>query len=121
MVKKLFILFTFLNFCGSVSFGTDSYVSDKCYKSGYSFRDPLVQQYINDYEVLINDYIMALKEKDHEKLQILTTTSQEFPQKVFEIGERIDNPEEAKKLNDEITEIVTCFADKTSYIFTEND
>ena len=59
VIKKLSSLFVFLSFCGSIVFG-----ADQCYKNKYSYKDSLVQQYIDDYRALLPLYIEALNEKN---------------------------------------------------------
>ena len=62
MIKKLFTLFVFLSFCGSTGFG-----ADQCYKNKYSYKDSLVQQYVDDYRALLPLYTEAINEKNTEK------------------------------------------------------
>lgn len=66
VIKKLFTLFVFLSFCGSIGFG-----ADQCHKNKYSYKDSLVQQYVDDYRALLPLYTEAINEKTLKKYIIL--------------------------------------------------
>ena len=111
VIKKLFVLFVFLNFFGSIVLG-----ADECYKNKYSFKDSLVQQYVDDYRVLFPLYIEALNEKNTEKLQNLSVSAQELGERSTIVSERLTDPKEAQKFSDEMTEIAECLVNKLSDI-----
>ena len=111
VIKKLFTLFVFLSFCGSIGFG-----ADQCYKNKYSYKDSLVQQYVDDYRALFPLYIEALNEKNTEKLQNLSVSAQELGERSTIVSERLTDPKEAQKFSDEMTEIAECLVNKLSDI-----
>lgn len=115
-MKKLFILFVFLNFYVSIGFGADIYVPAQCYEKKHSFRDPLVQQYIDDYRVLMISYSRNFSENDPEKMQNLTVSAQELGKKAPVIAERLTDPEEIQKFNDEISGMSSCFTNEITDI-----
>ena len=111
MIKKLFFLFVFSNFFGSIVLG-----ADECYKNKYSFKDSLVQQYVDDYRALLPLYIEALNEKNAEKLQNLSASFQELGERSSIVSSRLTDIEEAQKFSDEMTEIAECLVNKLSDI-----
>ena len=119
MIKKIFILFVFLSFYMNISFGADTHIPDQCYNKKYSFKDPLVQQFIDDYRSLMIAYTKAMNEKDPEKLQNLALFSQELGERGPMVAERLTDTDEAQKFNDEITEMAKCFTDYISDSFRQ--
>ena len=112
MRKKLFVLLVFLSFCGSIGFGADNYVSDLCYQTKYSFKDPFVQQYVDDYKVLLASYVEIFNTNDLEKIQNFTVLAQEFSKRAPNVMERLTDSEEAQKFSDKMSEMATCFSDE---------
>ena len=111
VIKKLFFLFVFLNFFGSVLLR-----ADECCNNKYSFKDSLVQQYVDDYRALLPLYIEALNEKNAEKLQNLSASFQELGERSSIVSSRLTDIEEAQKFSDEMTEIAECLVNKLSDI-----
>ena len=114
VIKKTFILFVFLSFYMNIGFGADTHIPDQCYNKKYSFKDPLVQQFIDDYRSFITAYIKALNKKDVEEMQNLALLSQELGERGPMVAERLTDADEAQKFSDEITEMAKCFTDHIS-------
>ena len=104
MIKKLFVLFVFLNFFGSIVLG-----ADECYKNKYSYKDSLVQQYVNDYRALLPLYIEAINEKNTEKIYNFTDSAQKIGERGLIISEILTDSDEARKFSEEMSEIAECF------------
>ncbi len=68
------------------------------------FSDPDVQSYVNDYAILINDYLDAYKIKDMTKLIGLSARMEDFSKRSIPPNMAAD-PEEAKKFTDYVTKL----------------
>ena len=104
VIKKLFTLFVFLSFCGSTGFG-----ADQCYKNKYSYKDSLVQQYVNDYRALLPLYTEAINEKNTEKIYNFTDSAQKLSERGLIISEILADSDEAQKFSEEMSEIAEYF------------
>ena len=119
IVKKLFILFVFLSFCGSIGFSDNSDIND-CYTEKYSFQDPLVQKYVDDYRTLAINFIAAFNENNLETVQSLADFNQEVTYKFSEVAERLTDIEEAQKFSKVLTDMATCFTNDMTLLMNRD-
>ena len=80
---------------------------------GVTFKDPEVQKYVDDYKAYIKEVTEVVSSKDAAKFAELGTKAQEWATKGQEVAAKLANdPEESKKLADEMTKLGQQYADE---------